>query len=122
MITTDILDVTRIEPKLKHPTIFEYFDALNRGESFIIDNDHDPKPLYYQLLGERGNIFSWEYIVQGPQRWQVKIAKLIDASEEETIGEIAAKDIRKAAVFKAKGIDYSCSGNTGTGHRRRGNN
>ncbi|MFT3747713.1 MAG: DUF542 domain-containing protein [Agriterribacter sp.] len=111
MITAEILDVTRIEPKLKHPTIFKYFDALNSGESFVIDNDHDPKPLYYQLLGERGNIFSWEYILQGPQRWQVKIAKLTDMPGEETIGEIAAKDMRKAAIFKAKGIDYSCGGN-----------
>ncbi|MFT4019133.1 MAG: DUF542 domain-containing protein [Agriterribacter sp.] len=111
MITAEILDVTRIEPKLKHPTIFKYFDALDSGESFVIDNDHDPKPLYYQLLGERGNIFSWEYLLQGPQRWQVKIAKLLNTPGEETIGEIAAKDMRKAAIFKAKGIDYSCGGN-----------
>ena len=51
---TPILDVTVIEPKLKHPTIFEKFDALFEGESFIIHNDHDPKPVYYQLLAERG--------------------------------------------------------------------
>ncbi len=53
----NILNVTVIEPKLKHPTIFARFDELNPGESLTIHNDHDPKPLYYQLLGERGNIF-----------------------------------------------------------------
>ncbi|GGC27838.1 hypothetical protein GCM10011386_19820 [Parapedobacter defluvii] len=109
MIKTAILDVTQIEPRLKHPTIFEHFDALEQGESFIIHNDHDPRPLYYQLLGERGNIFTWEYLESGPLHWQVQLAKPA-AEAEETIGEIAAKDIRKAAVFKKLGIDFCCGG------------
>ncbi|HLW50357.1 MAG TPA: iron-sulfur cluster repair di-iron protein [Sphingobacteriaceae bacterium] len=108
MIKTDILDVTRIEPRLKHPTIFSHFDALEAGEAFTISNDHDPRPLYYQLLGERGNIFTWEYLESGPQRWQVRIAK--NGKREETVGEIAAKDIRKADAFKKLGIDFCCGG------------
>lgn len=109
MIKTDILDVTRIEPRLKHPTIFEHFDALEGGEAFTISNDHDPRPLYYQLLGERGQTFTWEYLESGPTRWQVRIAKLGN-EKEETIGEIAAKDIRKADAFKKLGIDFCCGG------------
>lgn len=86
MIITDQLDVTRIEPKRKHATIFECFDALEGGEGFVIENDHDPKPLYYQLQGERGNIFTWEYLKQGPDRWHVKIAKLHPAEHGEKSG------------------------------------
>lgn len=111
MITAERLDVTQIIPKLKHSTIFEYFDALDAGEGFIIDNDHDPKPLYYELLGERGNIFTWEYLEQGPEWWRVRIAKKEKKSgNTETIGEIAAKDLRKAQLLKAKGVDFSCGG------------
>src|SRR5690606_29333465 len=104
------LDVTQIEPRLKHPTIFQYFDALDRGEAFVIDNDHDPKPLYYELLGERGNIFTWEYLEQGPQWWRVRITKRDQSKNGDTIGEIAAKDIKKAQLLKEKGIDFSCGG------------
>jgi len=105
------LVVTTIEPKFKHPTIFKWFDALKAGESFIIENDHDPKPLYYELLAERGNIFTWEYLEKGPEVFEVQIAKNpVNETGEETIGSIAAKDIRKAELLKSKGIDFSCSG------------
>ena len=106
----NILNVTEIEPRLKHPTIFVRFDELNPGESLTIHNDHDPKPLYYQLLGERGNIFTWEYLEQGPQLWRVKISKRPEGTKEETLGEIAVKDLRKAEVFKKYGLDFCCGG------------
>ncbi len=106
----NILNVTVIEPKLKHPTIFARFDELNPGESLTIHNDHDPKPLYYQLLGERGNIFEWEYLEQGPEAWKVKISKKLTGESDETLGEIATKDLRKAQVFKKYGLDFCCGG------------
>ena len=105
-----VLNVTLIEPRLKHPTIFEHFDALNEGEGFVILNDHDPKPVYYQLLGERGDIFIWEYLEQGPQWWKVSIKKRISGENDETLGQIATKDLRKAEIFKKYGLDFCCGG------------
>jgi len=103
------IDVTLIEPKLKHPTIFKVFDSLAGGESLTIHNDHDPKPVYYQLLGERGDIFTWQYQQQGPEWWDVQITKKGE-NDKETIGQIAVKDLRKAEVFKKYGIDFCCGG------------
>ncbi len=106
----NILNVTLLEPRQKHPAIFVRFDDLNEGETLTIHNDHDPKPLYYQLLGERGNIFTWEYLEQGPQWWKVDITKRISGENDETLGQIAAKDLRKAEIFKKYGLDFCCGG------------
>ena len=107
----NILNVTLIEPRLKHPTIFQHFDALQEGEEMTLLNDHDPKPLYYQLLGERGDIFTWEYLEQGPEWWKIHISKKVTGEGKETLGEIAAKDLRKAEIFKKYGLDFCCNGN-----------
>lgn len=110
MIKSPLLEVFNIEPRLKHPTIFDHFDALDSGESFIIKNDHDPKPLYYQLLGERGKDIIWNYLESGPEYWQVRLGKPLESETLETVGNIAAADIRKAQVLKQLGVDFCCGG------------
>ncbi len=70
------LDVRPIVPREKHPAIFAMFDSLANGEAFQLINDHDPKPLYYQMSAENPNEFEWEYIEQGPETWKVNIKKV----------------------------------------------
>lgn len=101
------IDVTQIAPPLKHPTIFNTFNSLKVGEEMIIHNDQDPKPLYYQLTKEYAGTFTWEYLQNGPTVWEVKISR---TSKEETVGEIVAKDYRKAEVFKKLGVNFCCGG------------
>lgn len=75
MATEKELNVTLLAPREKHPTIFRTFDALEAGESFILVNDHDPRPLRHQFTFERPNEFLWEYLEQGPAVWKVRITR-----------------------------------------------
>jgi len=109
-VAGSVLNVTLLDPRVKHPTIFQYFDSIKEGEYFTIHNDHDPKPLYYQLLELRGDIFTWQYLEQGPEWWKIQITKKVIGQGKETLGEIATKDIRKAQVFKKYGLDFCCGG------------
>jgi uncharacterized protein (DUF2249 family) len=70
------LDVRVIPPRDKHPAIFRTFDGLASGESMMIINDHDPRPLHYQFLAERPKHFAWTYEAEGPTVWRVRIDRL----------------------------------------------
>ncbi|HEY8394023.1 MAG TPA: DUF2249 domain-containing protein, partial [Thermaerobacter sp.] len=70
-----ILDVRALPPFQRHSLIFETFESLDPGGAFILVNDHDPKPLYYQFAAERPNQFTWEYLEQGPEVWRVRIGR-----------------------------------------------
>lgn len=69
------IDVRPIEPREKHNEIFKMFFSLKPGEIMHLINDHDPKPLYYQMKAEIKDEFEWEYIEQGPETWTVNIKK-----------------------------------------------
>lgn len=70
------LDVRQIAPYDRHPVIFGRFLALQPGEEFQIINDHDPRPLYYQLQAQWPGSLVWTYIESGPDVWQVSIKKI----------------------------------------------
>lgn len=70
-----ILDVTTLQPNTKHKIIFQKCDDLNIGESFILHNDHDPKPVYHLLKSHRGDKFDWEYLQSGPHVWNIIIKR-----------------------------------------------
>jgi uncharacterized protein (DUF2249 family)/uncharacterized protein YjiS (DUF1127 family) len=75
-----VVDVRSLVPAQRHAKIFQLVNDLGPGTSFILVNDHDPKPLYYQLEAEYPKQFSWTYLQQGPETWQVQIGKLAKAA------------------------------------------
>jgi uncharacterized protein (DUF2249 family) len=78
---TDVpsIDVRTIQPRERHPRIFAMANELAVGKSFIIINDHDPRPLHYQLQAEYPGQFSWTYRESGPEVWQVELARQAEA-------------------------------------------
>ena len=76
----NIVDVRTLVPAQRHAKIFQLVDELAAGATLTLVNDHDPKPLYYQLEAEYPKQFSWSYLERGPEVWRVEIGKLLQAA------------------------------------------
>ncbi|PTX98661.1 DUF2249 domain-containing protein [Opitutus sp. ER46] len=76
--TTDStrFDVREIPCRIKHGQIFQRWFDLPVGGHFVLVNDHDPVPLYYQFAAQFPGAFNWEYQLRGPEEFQVRITKL----------------------------------------------
>jgi len=71
-----IIDVRPETPKVRHEIIFDTFAALETGSAYILVNDHDPKPLWYQFAAENEGEFTWDTIEDGPEVWRVRIGRI----------------------------------------------
>lgn len=69
------MDVRLIPCSVKHGLIIQTWLALPVGDHFILLNDHDPVPLYYQFSAQWPGAFTWEHLVKGPTEYRVKITK-----------------------------------------------
>ncbi len=72
---TDILDVRPLPKPDKHPAIFSRYRDLEVGESFILLNDHDPKPLHDEFEVQFPGSYDWEYVNTEPRDWRIRITK-----------------------------------------------
>jgi uncharacterized protein (DUF2249 family) len=77
-------DTTMSDPQLdvrsqphgrRHELILSTYQQLTPGDGFVLVNDHDPKPLYYQFDAQFSGQFTWDYLEQGPQVWKVRIGR-----------------------------------------------
>ena len=69
------LDVRAEPPARRHELILSTYADLEPGEGFLLVNDHDPKPLYYQFAAEYTDRFTWDYVEAGPEVWKVRIGR-----------------------------------------------
>ena len=71
-----VMDVRPIPCSIKHGLIIRTWLDLPVGDHFILLNDHDPVPLYYQFAAQWRDAFMWEHLVKGPGEFRVKITKV----------------------------------------------
>ncbi|MDY7083135.1 MAG: DUF2249 domain-containing protein [Halobacteria archaeon] len=58
------LDLREMPPPERHPKIHEEFDNLDSGETLVLINDHEPKPLYYEMKAEVEEFDAENYSVE----------------------------------------------------------
>jgi uncharacterized protein (DUF2249 family) len=82
-----VMDVRPIPCSVKHGLIIRNWLELAVGDHFILLNDHDPVPLYYQFSAQWAGAFTWEYLVTGPDEFRVKIEKLKPTANPTEVSE-----------------------------------
>lgn len=80
------LDVRQLPPPERHARIFHMLGMLDAGEGLILINDHDPVPLHRQLEWVQPGVFSFDYLVSGPELWRVRIGRRESAGCNCTCG------------------------------------
>jgi uncharacterized protein (DUF2249 family) len=72
-----ILDLREMSPPERHPKIHDSFEALSAGETLRIINDHEPKPLFYELQAEVEAFDAANYRCkqEGPQKYVADLPK-----------------------------------------------
>lgn len=71
-----VIDVRSETPKVRHEIIFDEWAALEPGSAYVLVNDHDPRPLWYQFDAEHNGEFTWDALEEGPEVWRVRIGKV----------------------------------------------
>jgi uncharacterized protein (DUF2249 family) len=51
-MTETTLDVRELPPSDRHQTIHDAFADLESGDALVLVNDHEPKPLFYEMQAE----------------------------------------------------------------------
>ena len=82
-----ILDGRAIPCSAKYGLIVQRWLDLPVGDYFVLLNDNDPVPLYYQFSAEWPEAFTWEHLEKGPEEFRVKITKLKATALPETATE-----------------------------------
>lgn len=76
-MTDTTLDVRDIPPADRHPKIHGAFADLDSGETLTLINDHDPKPLFYEMQAEVEDFDADGYTVEhrGPEEYVATLPK-----------------------------------------------
>lgn len=82
----DELDVRQVPKPQRHPKIFERFEALPPGASFVLVNSHDPKHLRQEFERDHPGAYGWEYLESSAGVCRVQISKLTTADLPRVVG------------------------------------
>jgi uncharacterized protein (DUF2249 family) len=97
-------DVREIPCRVKHAQIFQRWTELPVGRFFVLVNDHDPIPLYHQFAAQFPGAFKWEYLLRGPDEFQVKITRLSLTSPVESSTRTCTSGVDPNPVFDVRSI------------------
>jgi regulator of cell morphogenesis and NO signaling len=105
-----IIDARQIPGKQKKEYFFSTFDQLKENEELIIVNSHDAAPLKKLFTRERPGLFTWTYLREGPEKWEISIRKI--QSSDLTISDIISINPEAIYILSEYGIHFYTSLNS----------
>lgn len=72
---TQVIDARPLPCSERRARVFTAASLLAPGQSFLLINDHDPRPLYGHLCDYFQVAWGWAYEVAGPEIYVVRISK-----------------------------------------------
>ena len=70
------LNLCEVPRAQRHPLVFERFDTLALGESFVLKTDHNPVLLNREMENVRPGQVDWEHINRGPGTYLIRIRRV----------------------------------------------
>lgn len=70
------LDMRRLRPTDKCPSLFAKYADLPVGGSFVLVSNDDPGHLREEFDADLAGTYGWQYLDRGPAVWRIRISKL----------------------------------------------
>lgn len=87
------LDLRELPARDRHARVVSTFESLAPAGSFVLVNDHDPRPLLRDFQADRKGTFEWSPLEAGPEVWRVEIhRRAADVGSPRAITEALAWD------------------------------
>lgn len=72
---TQVIDARPLPCPERRARVFAAAGMLAPGESFLLVNDHDPRPLHGHLCRGYGVAWVWSYELPGPEVYVVRVGR-----------------------------------------------
>lgn len=89
------LDVCVLFPIKRHEFLLKIFKELPINESIIINNNHDPLPLFFEFCSMHGDEVQWKYLNKGGRDCKLKVTRTEDSQGREFTAISTLMELRK---------------------------
>jgi uncharacterized protein (DUF2249 family) len=85
------LDVRELPKAQRHASVFNRFDTLTVGESFVLVTSDDPEGLHEEFDRTHPCAYVWTYLVADEPLWRIQISRRAAANVSRVLADLTAQ-------------------------------
>jgi uncharacterized protein (DUF2249 family) len=109
MSLTASLDLRALPGGERVAAVFSAFDQLAPGQRLVLVVDHDPGHILPRFHQERGGLFEWSPLENGPDTWRLEIARRVVSGPRE-VSEALSWDHDRLDDLEKKAFEERAAG------------